>query len=342
MLDKVNDYRVDKLFELIKNYNEDNFDNNIVQYNVYLDIRDVRDKYLGRNNYVFPYELEGYELSFKTINERVYTVKAIDNYFKDLEFLFDEVKKVESHAHNMLGLDDYRKIALSLNHDFNIDVPLVYNCSLISLIIKDGCSCKMYDKKGIVTRVFPGEYFKEQITFNVSKLDVEFIKIKDSNENINIVTVKEFEKKYGSLKWFIFKELYCQDSMYQNNFDNETTRICFEIIRPFISLRNCPTIKYDSDLLSKKSSGEYIDWNIRIKEKVKYTTKECVLIHELGHFIHDAIFNNKQIRFPTENKSEYAKKNYFENFAECFTDLAYCNTVNNRTKKMLKILEDII
>lgn len=343
MLDKINDYRIDELSKLIKFYNEGVFDNNISRYNMYLDIRNIRDKYFGRNNCIFPYELKGYELSFKTVNGRVYTKETIDNYFKDLEYLIDEVKKIEAHADSILELDNYTKIALSLNHDFNVDVPLVYDCSLVSITIKEGCNSKYFDRaKGFVTDIFPGEYIKEQIAFNVSKSNIEFIKIKDSNENINVVTVKEFEKKYGSLKWFIFKELYSKDYMYLTGFDDEITKRCFKIIQPFISLRNCPTIKYDSGLLSKKSSGEYIDWNIRIKEKVKYTTKECILVHELGHFIHDAIFNNKQIRFPTENKSEYAKKNYFENFAECFTDLAYYNTVNNRTKKMLKILEDII
>ena len=240
-------------------------------------------------------------------------------------------------------MDDYTKIALSFNYDFDMNIPLEYNCTLISLTIREGCKCSMFDNKDkAIIKVLPGEHVKEKINFNVSKLDVEYVKIKDSSDNINTITVKEFEKKHGSLKWFIFKELYSQDYMYLNSFENEITRMCFDIIRPFISLRSCPTIKYNTSLISKKANGEYIHWYIGVNGKAKYMTKENILIHELGYFVHDAVFNNRQIRFPIENKGKYAKKNYFENFAECFTDLVYYKIINDRTKKMLKLLEDII
>lgn len=46
-----------------------------------------------------------------------------------------------------------------------------------------------------------------------------------------------------------------------------------------------------------------------------------ILVHELGHYIHDKFFNNKQFRLPTKDRSKYSTENYFENFAEAFLDL---------------------
>ena len=85
MLNEVEDYRINKLEELIRCYNKDNIEDSIVNYELYLNIRDVRDRYLGRNNSIFPYGLKGFMLSFKTINEGVYTSEAINRYFRKIE-----------------------------------------------------------------------------------------------------------------------------------------------------------------------------------------------------------------------------------------------------------------
>lgn len=94
--------------------------------------------------------------------------------------------------------------------------------------------------------------------------------------------------------------------------------------------------------MSRGAEGVYLFDTIQIKKKLKRKTQSEVLIHELGHYIHETIFNNRQIRFATDSKSHYAKKNYHENFAECFRDLIFYRIVNSRTEKMITLLTDII
>ena len=82
--------------------------------------------------------------------------------------------------------------------------------------------------------------------------------------------------------------------------------------------------------------------SIYILNEESSSDKLRTLIHELGHFIHDMYFNFKQFRFSTEGKSYYANKNYIENFAECFVDLVYYRKDNERTRRMMKILNEIV
>lgn len=46
-----------------------------------------------------------------------------------------------------------------------------------------------------------------------------------------------------------------------------------------------------------------------------------VLYHEIGHFIHETYFNNKDMNLPTIGRSVYARTNKYEDFAEAFMDL---------------------
>ena len=75
--------------------------------------------------------------------------------------------------------------------------------------------------------------------------------------------------------------------------------------------------------------------------------KECIipyltmtsLVHEFGHHIHHTIFNYKKFRIPIKNKSEYAKTDFMEDFAEAFKDYI-CgsrNPVIDRNNKIKKI-----
>lgn len=51
---------------------------------------------------------------------------------------------------------------------------------------------------------------------------------------------------------------------------------------------------------------------------------ESTLWHEVGHYIHRYYFKGKTYIFNTTNKSLYAYKNHFEDFAEAFSDFM-CN-----------------
>lgn len=66
-----------------------------------------------------------------------------------------------------------------------------------------------------------------------------------------------------------------------------------------------------------------------------------IMIHEIGHYIHDIVFGDKTFRFPTEGMSPYARRNNRENFAECFKDAIIPPTFGNvakRTARMESIL----
>jgi hypothetical protein len=86
-----------------------------------------------------------------------------------------------------------------------------------------------------------------------------------------------------------------------------------------------------------RAAGMYFRSKILLDTR-RYTVD--TVIHEIGHYIHDVYLNDKQFRFPTTCKTNYAYKNYLENFAECFTQ--FVNGVDcDRTKKMKDILETL-
>jgi hypothetical protein len=86
-----------------------------------------------------------------------------------------------------------------------------------------------------------------------------------------------------------------------------------------------------------RASGLYCGGKIHLDIR-RYTVD--TVIHEIGHYIHDVYFNDKQFRFSTTCKTNYAYKNYLENFAECFKQ--FVNGVEcDRTKKMKDILETL-
>ena len=276
------------------------------------------------------------------MNSDAYTDSVLYDYFNKLRDIFSKIEKVELNIENLCDLDYYTKVIMSINYEFKTNIQYKYDCKLVSLTVKEGCKSNTYDKEtGCFDRIAPGEYDKYSLKFNVLKSDVQSVKIKNKEGFAEILSVKKFEKKYGDLKWFIFKELYENDSLLINDCDDVIMKV-FEIVRPFVSLRNIPLVKYTDNLRNKRANGEYFGGTILVKNKLKYSTKEEILTHELGHFVHDIIFNDKQIRFPTKDKSVYAKKNYLENFAECFTDLVYSGDINDRTMKMFKLMQDII
>lgn len=96
----------------------------------------------------------------------------------------------------------------------------------------------------------------------------------------------------------------------------------------------------DESCKEEKAAGLYFNGSKKI-----HLTTNCgipVIIHEIGHYIHDVFFRNKEIRFSTENKSKYAYTNYKENFAECFMDyiLEKKNTVK-RNAEMAALLSGL-
>jgi len=83
----------------------------------------------------------------------------------------------------------------------------------------------------------------------------------------------------------------------------------------------------------------YLDNKIQVQSEAY---DEKTVIHEIGHYIHDKYLNNKVFRFSTEGKSDYAKKDFGENFAECFVQwiLGYRNDLK-RVQQMDIILKDL-
>ena len=345
MLDCVKDCRVDILYKLIDEYNqlEDNSKLDVKKYIKYLEIMDIKCKYLGENNHIHPDGIDNYINSFKIVNSNSYTDRALDSYFNDLRYVFIKIEEVERDVQNLCSLDYCTKVILYINYKFDTNIQYEYDCKLISLTIKKGCESNTYDEEEKIwfRKITPGEYAKESLTFNVLKSDVELVKVENNEGIVEALSVRSFEKKYGDLKYFVFKELYESDSEFINNYDGVTVRT-LEIIRPFISLRMLPVVEYVDSFYEKKLAGRYSFKKIVVKNNLKYMTREQVLTHELGHFLHDIIFNNRQIRFSTKEKGNYAKKNYLENFAECFADLIYNRYINDRTKKMFKLLQEVI
>lgn len=143
------------------------------------------------------------------------------------------------------------------------------------------------------------------------------------------------------LNIFIYKEL---SNLTINN-DDSIVQKAIELVSNFINLRTITDIYFKEELpfaRTKSVVGNYAFGDIYITTKPTCSSKLKILIHEIGHYIHDIYFKDKQFRFSTTEKTAYARKNYKENFAECFTDLVFYRKKNERTKKMLKILNEII
>lgn len=344
MLECVEDCRLDVLYDLIDKYWQlkSDSESDIKKYMKYLEIMDFKYKYVGENNHIFHGGIEKYINSFGVINSNLYTDKALDSYFNDIRYVFIKIEEIEHDVQNLCNLDYCTKIILYMNYKFDINIKYEYDCKLISLIIKEGCKSVVYNEgETLFKEITPGEYNKESLTFNILKSNVDVVKIKNNEGFVETISVRNFEKRYGDLKWFVVKELYENDNKFINTYDDVTKRT-LEVIRPFISLRGIPIVRYVNKCSLRNATGEYFCRTIMVKNSPEYGSEEMNLIHEIGHFIHDIIFDDRQIRFPTKGKGNYAKKNYFENFAECFTDLIYYRNVNDKTKKMFKLLQEVI
>lgn len=134
-----------------------------------------------------------------------------------------------------------------------------------------------------------------------------------------------------------------------NNFNikNEDILIdkALELVSNFINVRAIADIYFKEELPftgSRKAVGRYAFGDIYVTTKPTHTHKLEILVHEIGHFIHEEYFDEKQFRFSTKGKTKYARKNHRENFAECFTDLIHRRIDNERTRKMIKILNEIV
>lgn len=59
-----------------------------------------------------------------------------------------------------------------------------------------------------------------------------------------------------------------------------------------------------------------------------------VIVHEIGHYIHDTQFNNKDFNFEVMDK--YGKKDKYENFAVAFQEYVLNDVENNGIKELFK------
>lgn len=80
-------------------------------------------------------------------------------------------------------------------------------------------------------------------------------------------------------------------------------------------------VEYDSTycFYRKSDNPNYVRGTVYLHPEVIEWNNIDVIIHELGHHIHDEYFSNKRFRLGSEGKTVYANKNSNENFAECFS-----------------------
>lgn len=194
------------------------------------------------------------------------------------------------------------------------------------------------DKKYYYKKV-KGRFLKENIIFNINIKYIESIEVID-NKEIKNLTVSQFNKKYKDLNGFVYKELNHLTKDSEDDLVNEA----INLMSKFINVRVLPPIKFVEKLPAgcRGAIGVYYFDTVYVTIKPTYESKLKILIHELGHYIHKEYFSEKQFRFSTKNKGKYANKNYRENFAECFTELIYYREDTERTRKMIKILNEII
>lgn len=94
-----------------------------------------------------------------------------------------------------------------------------------------------------------------------------------------------------------------------------------------------------------RAAGMYDFKKIYICEKYRNTPViKDIIMHEMGHYIHDKYFKNKQFRFPAGYKTAYAGRDKYENFACTFTDTLSDykgRSTGARADKMRSILRSI-
>lgn len=326
------------------------------KYIWYLNLEDIIFKFLGVNRSVhlnsngirnFPTYL--YESSYNCSQEEA------QKHLNEIADFLDKVEIEYKELRNVLNLEQYIKSSIYKNKYFNIksDYSNYDNIELISITTKDKTNVyyevsesdeytmkKHREDKDYFFKKAIGTFKKDDIKFNVNKNHIsKLVILEDSVEKE--FTVKSFEKKYGNLNDFMYKEL--------NNFNikNEDILIdkALELVSNFINVRAIADIYFKEELPftgSRKAVGRYAFGDIYVTTKPTHTHKLEILVHEIGHFIHEEYFDEKQFRFSTKGKTKYARKNHRENFAECFTDLIYRRIDNERTRKMIKILNEIV
>ena len=330
-------------------------DNEELKYKWYLTLQNILFCYLGVNKqyYSSPDEFRKFPASFfqNSHNCTQEEAKKIINDKVDfLEKLSIAILKLE----NDINLNKYEKSYLFKKIYFNISNYFNYykDLELISITFKPGSriyyevdKSEEYDMKWEIKdenhyyRRVMGKFLKENITFNINIKYIEKIEVMD-NKEIKDLTISQFNKKYKDLNGFIYKELAHLTTCSENNLVTEAVNL----ISKFINIRALPPIKFIEKLPAgcRGAIGVYYFDTVYITTKPTYTSKLKILIHELGHYIHKEYFDEKQFRFSTKNKGKYANKNYKENFAECFTELVYYREDTERTRKMIKILNEII
>lgn len=324
------------------------------KYIWYLNLEDIIFKYLGINRYLFLNTEK-----FKSFPIKVYhddSKEDLKNRIDEVAVFLDKVELEYKELYKNLNLDEFNKSCIYKQRYFNLTInnDILNDIKLISITTTDESSGVYYeipksdnydmketiDNKEYFYKKAIGTFTKENIKFNINKNYIKIIIILEDNKEKEY-TVKQFEKKYGSLSAFMYQELYTQ------TVTNEDPLIkkAIDLVSKHINIRSLARITFIDNLIftqNKNAVGEYGYGNIHITTRPTFSSKLEILIHEIGHYIHDEYFNNKQFRFSTKNKSKYAKKNHKENFAECFTDLVFYRKQNERTEKMLKILDEII
>lgn len=346
------DNRIYELKNLINKYEEFKCSDDSTLYIIYLELKFKQYEFLGKNNSTYR-SIENYIKSDKCINSGTYSVETMEGYHCRLRKIFVICNTVLDKIDKSISLTDYEKDTILLKFIYGIDRNVEYPFELVSISLRDTYRRKCNANYNNASFQVPAieaikennrliddlkfEYLRKDITFNIHKDNIDFITVKNKNETIENITVKAFEKNYGKLSWFISRET----SENTINIKDESLYYCSRILRPFLSLKQFPKIIYTDNLTNRKAIGEYNYGVVNIKSKAKYSSREETLSHELGHYIHDVLLNNKMYKFSTEDKSKYASKNFYENFAECFKDLIYYQINNKRTEKMIDILFDI-
>lgn len=350
------DTRLDNLKIFLNELNLAEYTNSKDKLEVLFKIKELKEAFFGVNNSYF-LDIEDYITKHTHYNQTLgsdYPQETVNKYFNDLHKTFDDISKIEKTLYKNLVVTRYEIDSVYLKHYFNILRPEFYPFKLKSIFIKDSCqksrisnkiTTSYYEHKDengetIKTyfEIISGEYEKNEINFNIHKKYIDYVSVIDSENNLVDIPLTTFEKKYGPIKWFIDKEVEEDYPEFKYSFISD----CLQQINPFIILRKLPFIVLVDKTISRGAAGLYFLDTIQIKKEIRWKTHSEVLAHEIGHYIHETVFNNRQIRFPTDSKSHYAGKNYYENFAECFNDLTFKRILNSRTKKMISLLTDII
>lgn len=333
----------------IKNHKE-------LKYKWYLILEDILFSYLGINKerYKSPdkfrnnYPVEFYKSSYGcTQEEAEEIINETANFLEELLISIDELN-------DDIKLNKYEESSLYKSMYFDVPSYADYykDLELVSITFKPGSrvyyevdesegydmTWEIKDKKYYYKKI-EGRFLKEDITFNMNIKYIENIEVLD-NKEIKNLTVSQFNRKYKDLNGFLYKELEYLSIKTDDSLVNDAVNL----ISKFINIRALPPISFVENLPAggRNSIGVFYFDIVYVTTKPTYTSKLKILIHELGHYIHKEYFSEKQFRFSTKGKSKYANKNCRENFAECFTELIYYREDTERTRKMIKILNEII